>query len=169
MRTAPAVQVPVGGGLHWRRFVSWIGAAAGATTAAWFSQLLRAPVLSVTTDMSTGAAAAVGALLGVLAARRFLRLPEGLLAWTGRCWTWSARQENPAQPLNAPAREGELQVLLDFGPALLMLLSLAPPGPRPRRLWIALTREQAGPAWHALRAAIYSRRPEADEPAAPPT
>ncbi len=167
MRTAPAVQVPVGGGLHWRRFVSWTGGAAGAALVAWFVQLLRTPALSEM-NMSTAAAAAVGAVLGVLAARRYMKLPEGLLAWTGTCWSWCPRRVSEAQPLSQAAREGELQVLLDFGPALLMLMRLAPPGTRPHRVWMVLTREQVGPTWHALRAAIYSRRPTTDEPAAPP-
>lgn len=63
------------------------------------------------------------------------------LRWDGQVWSVD----------RAP---GRLAVNIDISPAL--VLRLRPETGAAR--WLAVTRSQAGGAWHALRAALYSRR-----------
>jgi hypothetical protein len=73
------------------------------------------------------------------------------LVWDGQRWT-------------ADGEPGQLDVMLDVGPAL--LLRLRPEaGGRPR--WMAVTAAEAGPAMHSLRVAAYHRPPALPRPEAP--
>ena len=58
-----------------------------------------------------------------------------------------------------------LAVALDLGP--FMLIRLRPAGAR-RHDWWAVTAAEAGAAWPALRAALYSRPPETTPRGRPP-
>lgn len=96
--------------------------------------------------------------LGVLAAWNWWRAPEGVLAWDGARWTWTAAG-------SAATHEGSLAVVLDLQGLLLVRWStpgaghwfwLQPGGPRSR--------------WDALRRAVYSRAgAEAPSGAEPPS
>jgi hypothetical protein len=73
------------------------------------------------------------------------------LRWQRDCWTWSDER--------AVEHEGSVQAQLDFGGWLLLLL-------RPRHgpaVWATVGRRRAGPAWHALRAALFAPRRSPDE------
>jgi hypothetical protein len=67
------------------------------------------------------------------------------LRWDGQ--TWSADETR-----------GRLQLMLDLGPALLLRFQAESGAPS---RWVAVTAFEAAGAWHALRAAVYSRPPEA--------
>ena len=84
-------------------------------------------------------------------------LPAGQqLGWDGAQWTCDGRAVHP-------------QVLIDIGPWVLLGLwpalgapSAAPPAAASlacKRAWLAVSVGDAGPAWHALRAALYARPP----------
>ena len=141
------------GGLLWRGLL-WLLPAVAATAFVYWAGL-RAGVTSawlLPVALSAGAVAA-------LAASR--SLPAGQqLGWDGAQWTCDGNAVHP-------------QVLIDIGPWLLIRLW---PGPgvssaapiaaalhARNRAWLAVSVGDAGPAWHALRAALYSR-PSAPHP-----
>ena len=86
------------------------------------------------------------ALLVVLPAAalawRLARTESVTLAWDGQRWS-------------ADGRPGGLELMIDLGPW--MLLRLQPDEPARRAIWIPVSVADAGAAWHALRAAVYSR------------
>ena len=82
----------------------------------------------------------------------------GLLAW--------ALLPGRAAALAWDGEQWRLTVALDFGAWLLLRLD-GSDAPASRR-WLPATAAQAGMHWHALRAALYSRAPEATLAAAPP-
>jgi len=138
MRAAPAVAVHCSGGLCWFALQTVLPALAAAACVAW--GLLLAGV-------APGWALA-GALLAAggagLLAFRFWRPPALLLQWDGQRW---AAGEEP----------GRLQLMMDAGFLLVLCLHAERGGKR----WLAVSAAEAGPAWHALRAAVYSRPPRA--------
>jgi len=141
MRAPPAVAVRCTGGWPWRVVNVVLPTLAAGVAAAWVLQHLEAPVAP---------AAAVAAAV-LLLAWRLSRPHERLLQWDGQRWT-------------ADGVPGRLQVMVDLGPFL--LLRLHPE--QGRGPWLAVTAAEAGAAWHALRAAVYSRPPETPAGAARP-
>ena len=130
--------------------VYWAGRHAGVATG-W---LLPLAIL-------VGAGAAVAASRSLPASQQ--------LGWDGAQWTCDGRAVHP-------------QVLIDIGPWVLLRLwpalgasSAAPPAAASqarkrawlptaasqvrKRAWLAVSVGDAGPAWHALRAALYARPP----------
>ncbi len=75
---------------------------------------------------------------------RFWRSTALLLQWDGQRWTLG---DEP----------GRLQLMMDAGFLLVLCLHAERGGKR----WLAVSAAEAGPAWHALRAAVYSRPPRA--------
>lgn len=143
MRAAPAVQLVIGPDRGWRCAVALLGAAAAASLAAWMvEQAGIAPI-------GQALAAAVAAMTGALASRRFLPSPAGRLAWDGTQWIWRGV-------------DGDLQVAIDLGPWLLLRFV---PWQGGRVAWLPVGRAAAGAAWHPLRAAVYCRRPRNRAPA----
>jgi hypothetical protein len=137
MRTAPAVAVRGRGGWLWCGLHLALPALAGAALAAWAAALggLPEPAILVL--------AAASALMSALWAWR--RLPPVLdLHWTGQHWA-------------ADGAPGRLQLMVDPGFLLVLRLHLETGGER----WLAISAAEAGPAWSALRAAVYSRPPRA--------
>jgi hypothetical protein len=146
MHSAPAVRIEVGTDRAWQLATAGLGALTAAALAAWAAQwLAQAPDL-------VAAWAAVAAALGAVGGRRALALDRGLLQWDGAEWRWKSQ---PGAP----------HVLIDAGPWMLLRFD-AEGGPR-RPAWLALSRRAAGLQWHAWRAAVYSRRPEAPTDSAP--
>ena len=141
MRAAPPVSVRCNGGPAWRALYAFVPAAAATAVVAW---LLGHAGLN--------AAAAWGVLpaLGALLWRR-PPAPQVLLAWDGQTWS-------------ADAQPGRLAVMIDIGPWLLLRLHPLRAG---RSRWLPLAAVEAGPALHALRAALYARTGTADA-ASPP-
>jgi len=133
MRAPPAVAVRCTGGWPWRLLNIALPTLAAGVAAAWALLHVEAPV-------APAAAVATGVLL---LAWRLSRPRERLLQWDGQRWT-------------VDGLPGRLQLMIDLGP--LLLLRLHPE--QGRGPWLAVTAAEAGAAWHALRAAVYSRPPE---------
>jgi hypothetical protein len=134
MRPAPAVSVTCCGGAGWRALQALLPALAAASISAFALLHLERAVWP---------AGPLAAAVGLLAWR--LALPRAqLLRWDGQTWS-------------VDGTAGHLAVMIDIGPALLLCLR---PSPRGAARWIAVTRAEAASAWHALRAAVYSRPPK---------
>lgn len=142
MRAAPVVSVAIGLSPAWRAAQALLWALAAATLGAWL--LARG-------GQPPGWAGGLVLPAGWLA-WRFSAGTAATLSWDGQQWQLNA---TPVQ----------LTVAMDLGPWLLLSLQA---GRRRRRHWLPATAAQAGPHWHALRAALYSRAPEAPLAAAPP-
>jgi hypothetical protein len=130
MRAAPAVTVHGTGGWPWRGLRTALPAASAGVLAYWLLQRAE----------HEGWPAIVVAVGVALAAWWRARPRAVALVWDGQRWT-------------ADGAAGALQVMIDIGPVL--LLRLLPE--RGAARWIAVTATEAGPAWHGLRAAVYSR------------
>mgnify|MGYP001187685297 CR=1 FL=1 len=133
MRAPPAVAVRCTGGWPWRLLNVALPALAAGVAAAWVLRHVEASV----------APAAMVAAAVLLLAWRLSRPRERLLQWDGQRWT-------------VDGVPGRLQLMVDLGRFL--LLRLHPE--QGRGPWLAVTATEAGAAWHALRAAVYSRPPE---------
>jgi hypothetical protein len=83
-------------------------------------------------------------LAGALLRARLEQAEPVTLCWDGQQW----RADDVA---------GTLSVMIDLGSW--MLLRLQPAAPRARPLWLPVSAADAGPAFHALRAAAYARPP----------
>jgi hypothetical protein len=139
MRPAPAVAVSCNGGKAWRALQALLPAIAAAALTAF--TLLHLELAAWPAWLLV--AAAVGLL-----AWRLARLHQQLLRWDGQVWS-------------VDGTPGALAVMIDIGPALLLRLR---PEPRGAVRWIAVTQAEAASAWHALRAAVYSRPPKPTAP-----
>jgi hypothetical protein len=135
MRAAPPVAVSCTGGRRWRLLNAVLPALAASAFAAWLLQRAGSPSL-------VGALAAA-AVCGGWAWRRSAATAVAL-AWDGQRWL-------------ANGTAGRLAVMIDIGPALLLRLQREGGG---GPMWVPVTAREAGTAWHALRAAVYSRPPE---------
>ena len=134
MRTAPPVRVAVAPGGAWRLGVAMLVALCLGACTAWVFGHAGLP--------HAHGAALAAFTLGAAAAWRLQPSREMLLAWDGSQWSLDSRS-------------GRLQVMVDLG--TWMLLCLDPPART--RAWVAVGAARAGPSWHALRAAVYSRGP----------
>lgn len=137
MHTAPSVSYPVGRSRFALAALAALWLLALAAVAAWSLQVAAAPWLRA-------AAFAVLAACALLAARGWLRSPQGTLAWDGAGWQW--QQGDAAQP-------GHPELALDLQGRMLVRW-LAEAGPA---RWLWLERNAAPPHWDALRRAVYSR------------
>ena len=132
MRAAPAVSVQAGRSLGWRVFQAGVAALAVTALAAWVLGHLQSaswPALAL------GPPAAVAAWMA-------FRCPSVALAWDGQVWA-------------ADSQTGTLDVMLDLDGWL--LLRLRPNDATQPVRWMPVSRADAGPAFHALRAAVYCR------------
>ena len=144
MRAPPPVSIDIPAPRGWRAVQALAFAAAGACVAAWSAQHVGWP------DAQVAGAAALGALgLAALGWHLCRGTPMGL-AWTGRQWLYrspAAAEPVPVDPV----------ISLDLGGW--MLLRLKPP--LGAVVWVAVSRGDAGAAWHLLRAALYAEPPAA--------
>ena len=138
MRSAPAVTVRCSGGWPWRLVQALLPALAAGSVTAWSLMLADWPAFA--TFFAIAAAACAGLFAWWRAA------PQAVdLRWDGQTWFVAAAR-------------GRLQLMVSPGPA--MLLRLWPEGGG-APCWVAVTATEAAGAWHALRAAVYSRASEA--------
>ncbi len=149
MRAAPAYQLSL------QRFGVWQGAVwvlatlVVATMAAWL--ILRESALTSPTSLAAALAAALIVALGA----SLVKTPAIDLRWDGRAWH-----------LGPPAGEpvsGDLIVLIDLGPWMLLRFTPAAANARPRSIWLPVQRRGLESQWHALRCAVYSPRTAAAE------
>jgi hypothetical protein len=143
MRPAPAVAVTGNGGAGWRALRAGLPALAAAVLVAFVLLHLQLPAWP---------AVPAGVAVGLFAWRAARPRPLAL-RWDGQVWT-------------ADGVAGRLAVMIDLGPALLLRLR---PEPHAATRWIAVTQNEAGSAWHALRAALYSRPSKTNAPRVLPT
>lgn len=137
MHGAPSVSHPVGRSSWAAGIVATAWTLAAGSTAAWILQ-----------GASGGRAAlAIGLLaaLGALAAWRWWRAPQGLLAWDGERWTWT-----PAGTVQS--RGGSLALVLDLQRVLLVRWRDPVEGH-----WFWLQPQESPSRWDAMRRAVYSR------------
>ncbi len=151
MRAAPAVTVLARRAGAWRALHIGAPALAAAAVAAW---LLTPRWLE---PRHAAMAALLAAVIAAVLAWRPSRLAPVVLSWNGQQWA-------------ADAQVGQLHVMIDLGAWLLLRLRPA----QGAALWIPVTAADAGPALHALRAAVHARQPLAEPaptgaaPAPPP-
>lgn len=142
MRTAPAIDAPVGDGLLWRGGAALLaasGAGVPMAWAGWHAQTAdRAPAL--VWMLFALAAAGTAAALAWRA-----RGATGRLRWTGTAWEWLPAGRAPQALVGVQAR-------WDLGGALWLRARLADGGIQ----WLALERRHAGTAWHPLRVAVMT-------------
>ncbi len=139
MRSAPAVSVVCHDGGIWRAATGLLHGWAAAALLAWS---LRA--LELATSPLPMAAIATVALAAAAWSMRRLGGPSSL-AWDGQAWRLDDQ---------AVAR---IAVMIDLGGWMLLAIEL---DGGPRR-WRALSAAATGPAWRALRSAVFSPGPPA--------
>ena len=135
MRAAPAVSVHCSGGLAWRLVQALVPALAASALIAWLLGHAQLPVVP-----ALGAVPVVAAVAWILA-----RPTPRALSWDGQRW-------------RLDGREGSVSLMIDPGAWLLLRFDADPPAAR--RSWLAVSRADAGPAHHGLRAAVYCRPAE---------
>lgn len=138
MRAAPAVAVRCSGGPLWCALHIGLPALAAATLLGWATLLTAGD--AVWALVSSLLAAAVAGLF----TWRHGQPQAALLQWDGQRWS-------------ADGSPGRLQLMMDPGVLLVLRLHLDAGGER----WLAVSSAEAGPAWPALRAAVYARPPRA--------
>jgi hypothetical protein len=172
MRLAPPVRVRGRGGPLWRAAAIGLPALAAASLGAWALQTAGLSGVWVLVLASK--------LAALTAAGLALRRPRTHeLVWDGQQW-------------QVDGQATRVQVMLDLGPLLLLRLrphrpaagaegaeldELAERAERPEPHvgaavkpvhWLPLAASEAGPAWGALRAAVYSRAHQAPPAPRPP-
>jgi hypothetical protein len=135
MRTAPPVCVAVASGGGWRVALAGLVALCVGACTAWLLAHLQFPDALLAGALAT-------ALAGVCA-WRLLPSAQGRLAWDGSQWSFGTAS-------------GPLRVMVDLGAWMLLRLDASAPK---AGVWVAVGAARAGPSWHALRAAVYSRGP----------
>ena len=100
--------------------------------------------------LGAGVAGTAGALavtgLAAWAGWRWSTAPVRRISWSGAQWTVSCAEA-------APLASEPPRVMLDLGPWMLLCIRPVDGG---RRLWVGLSRGDAGASWQAFRAAVYS-------------
>ena len=153
MRASPACQVVLKRFGVWRGAVLALALLAVLCMAAWLAR--REPPIAPW--MLAAAAAAVAAIVALLWS--LLRMPARRLRWDGQVW-WLAKATTKPTPEPATEATGELTVVIDLGPW--MLLRFAPAGAVPA-VWLPAQRRGLESQWHALRCAVYSPRPAVEQ------
>ena len=142
MRAAAPVAVLGSGGPGWRAVQTVLPALAVASLSAWGLAHFRQPVWPA---WGLALLVAIPLWRATAAERRELR-------WDGQVWS-----------LEGTA--GQLVVAMDLGAFVLIRLRAEHPM---RDRWWAVTATEAGAAWPALRAALYSRPPQTTPRGRPP-
>ena len=147
-------------GLSWHGPRGLLVAIAAAVWLAWVVALA---------NQDSGAVAwmALPLAVAILVAAVWRGEPGGRIGLDGGAWYF----EDPARRIDREA--GELVVTIDLGAWMLLRWQAAPAGRTRRCRWLALSRGDMSPRWHAFRRAVYSPRPppaglSAQAPADPP-
>ncbi|EHR72904.1 hypothetical protein BurJ1DRAFT_4105 [Burkholderiales bacterium JOSHI_001] len=155
MRAAPPVAVSLGDARRERRVVALLAAASAAALALWvldhgFDLLELAWRLAI---------AVLAAGLGLACGGWLWPRQAGALRWDGAAW----------QRVSADGSEHSVRVrLMIDADAWILLRCRAASGLGPAQ-WLGLWRDQTGPAWSALRAALYWPVPDAAAAAPKPS
>jgi hypothetical protein len=147
MRAAASFEIGLQTGLRERVLVSLWSAVSLAAFAAWLASHGWATVRPDTMPAWVPAlAASVSGVLAAAAAWVCGRGERATLAWSRGSWLLT----RPAP--DAPATPGSLALMLDLGPWMLLRFRAVD---RRASRWFCIDESAAGPAWHALRAAVY--------------
>jgi len=147
MRSAPSVSYPVGRS----RFGAW---ACVLTWCAGLCALIAWTALGPSPGARHGLVAMVLLATGALAWREVRRQPQGLLAWDGEAWSWSAAGGSHAVwP----------ELVMDLQSWMLVRLHGASASRVPAA-WLWLEVREDAHNWQALRHAVYFRAGRAASP-----
>jgi hypothetical protein len=146
MRVAPPVQALSCSAGPWRSFQLALYASSAAVTVGWAAAMRWQP------GAGPLAAGLLAGLVAWLVARRALPVRSVPLAWDGS--TWQLR------PPGAEARPGQVALMLDLGPWMLVRFSPAGAGQR-SAVWLPLSHRDAAAVWPALRMALHAPQPAA--------
>jgi hypothetical protein len=138
----------------WRLGVAGLTAASLLVVGLWIATLLAREELAWIW-------LAMAALPAIAAAASMRWVDRARLRWDGGDWHL-ARSAPPAMAEQA----GTMAVALDGGSWMLLRFRARAATERPRITWLALSRHDLGGAWHALRCAVYSPRPDPAGPSA---
>jgi hypothetical protein len=155
--TAPAVSLRCSGGPLWHALQWLLPALAAAVFSVWFWAVLNPYSISSSWALSLQALLPGLAVAGIL--RWAVPRQNVALVWDSQAWHVNGLACTP-------------QVMLDLGPWLLLRCSLGCSSRfslRSGRLWVAVAHTDAGShtTWHALRAALFARRPAKAQPTLP--
>ena len=145
MRASPACQVVLKRFGVWRGAVLALALLAILCVATWLAH--REPPIPLW--MLAAAVVAVGAMIALLYS--LWRMPPRHLRWDAQVWWLTERAGEVA---------GELTVVIDLGPWMLLRFA---PGGSAQAVWLPARRRGLETQWHALRCAVYSPRPAAEQ------
>jgi hypothetical protein len=149
MRTAPALQVTLTNDAAWRVAHWLLAGLASAVLITWAQLTARASL------QWWPWAVAIPVCVSLLAITRPWRRHDPVqLRWDGQAW-----HAGPVGPAGSEPWSGQLTVALDLGAWMLMHLH-APNPPAAMPAWLAVSRRSQPAAWHPLRCAVYSPRPQ---------
>ncbi|HSB24747.1 MAG TPA: hypothetical protein VLE94_16735, partial [Burkholderiaceae bacterium] len=146
MRTAPAFELHLTPGVTERVALALIGGITAAVVAAWVWSHFDAAAGPAGRGAWAWAAATVAAAVpGSWLGWRLAPRGAVTLAWDRGSWTLCRPGGEPVP--------GGLQARMDLGSWMLMCFAPTDGG---RATWLAVSREQAGSGWHALRASLFA-------------
>ncbi len=148
MRAAPAFQVSLQRFGWWRAAVLTLGVlgAAAFVTGWWSREASHGICTSIV--VAVGAVAILGGSVGLA------RVRARSLRWDGQGWHLGA-----TGAVADDAAPGELSVMIDLGPWMLLRFDPDIGAAHPRAVWLPAQRSGLEAQWHALRCAVYSPRP----------
>ena len=140
MHNPPAIALPIQAGRFAQRFALGVGL---------FTLAVLAPLGLQTSGLIWGGLLALTVVTQLWAWRQNGRAPQGVLAWTGAHWTWSAWPQHDAC---------RATMVVDL--AWCSVLQVRQAGQAP--LWIVLdAASRRDPRWDAMRRALVAARPSA--------
>jgi hypothetical protein len=148
MRASPAFEVSLHRFGVWRGAVLLLGLLGVATLAAW--ALTREG--SIDNAVTIACALAAGVLLWLTLS--LARVPAVGLRWDGLQW-----HVGPPEAGADKSVPGDMAVVIDLGPWMLLRFKPAAPDVRPRVTWLPVQRRGIETQWHALRCSVYSPNP----------
>ncbi|MEY2892496.1 MAG: hypothetical protein RJA98_2404 [Pseudomonadota bacterium] len=150
MRAAPALQVTLTHDTAWRLGGWLLAGFSSAVLMTWAHFTARATLQGWPWAVAVLMCAVLLALT-----RPWRRHAPVQLRWDGQAW-----HAGPIGPAGSEPWSGQLTVALDLGGWMLLRLSDPPPPAEHLPAWLAAARHQQPAAWHPLRCAVYSPRPQ---------
>ena len=149
MSPAPGVLVDLGSPCRaWQRARQLLGAATVIGLLAWVGSHGRAgTALTIPFTLLLVGAMGIALALPLLAPRT----PRGQLLWNTTTWLWLSNDRGWL----ARATPGRARIAVDLGHWL--LIEFSPTTPPHGKLWLPVSRGQAGPRWHAMQCALRQR------------
>lgn len=147
MRASPAFQVVLDRFGVWRGAVTCAALSGAVVMTVW---LVSQPPLPGAARWGLALSAFALLMLGATAAR----VRPVSVRWDGQLW-----HLGPPGSAGHEPHDGQMRVLLDLGPWMLLRFDRAEASRRSRAVWLPVQRRGLESQWHALRCAVYSPRP----------